>query len=216
MTNRSKTNSLQGLIVNNFPKNLGDDEIHKFLKNCIEDDIDVTNIKLSKSNKNMSATIEPLFPEQVQKATKLIHFPNCKQKFFQNPLYCRSIRTLSPEKSAPTPTETGPHEDSNPNPISSSLATESLSRPNPMKDLIVTPILEIKSKLFGNQDPESSSESDGGDDDLEDIREGFLKSEDEFSLVHKKARKKRERRSSADTSGKKPKKKNSRASKLDE
>ena len=87
----------EGLIVNNFPKTLSDEEIHKFLKDCFQDDIDETRIKLSKSKKNISATVEPLSPEQVQKATKLIHFPNCKQKFFQNPLYCRAIRTLSPE-----------------------------------------------------------------------------------------------------------------------
>ena len=83
----------------NFPKTLSDDDIFNFLKEVGNGDLsDTTEIRLSNTNKNISALLEPLAPEAVQKLIQLIHFPETKKKFFGVPLYCKAVRAMTPQK----------------------------------------------------------------------------------------------------------------------
>ena len=98
--NQKDIDRYEGLTVQNFPKTLSDDDIFNLLKELVNGDLsDTTEIKLSKTNKNISASLEPLTPEAVQKMIQLIHFPETKKKFFGVPLYCRAVRAMTPQKS---------------------------------------------------------------------------------------------------------------------
>ena len=128
------------------------------------------------------------------------------------PLYCRAIRTLNPtpaKDQEPNPrTEVSPSNPSpGPAPLMNKTAVESLGQNDNFK-----PIEEIKSKLFGNVAEENSDIDDSQDEDI-NVRDEFLKSDDEF-IPAKKERKKRGRKSSNDDSDKKHKKKGVKSAKL--
>ena len=55
----------------------------------------------------------------------------------------------------------------------------------------VTPLAEIKSKLFGNLNDGDDDDDDDVDTDLSNIRDKFLFSDEEFSTVNNKGKKKR-------------------------
>ena len=77
----------------------------------------------------------------------------------------------------------------------------------------VTPLAEIKSKLFGNLNDGDDDDDDDVDTDLSNIRDKFLFSDDEFTTVNSKGKKKRGRKSSNENSDKKYKKKGTKAAK---
>ena len=78
----------------------------------------------------------------------------------------------------------------------------------------VTPLAEIKSKLFGNDKDEESDTSDNDEDNLDKIRSEFLFSDDEYSDISKIVKKKRGRKSSNENSDKKYKKKGTKSAKF--
>ena len=247
----------EGLTVQNFPKKLEEEDIINFLKEVGNEDLtDQTAIKLSKNNKYISASIEPLLPHAVQNMIRLIHFPETKKKFFGVPLYFRAVRVMSPVKTdPPVPKPVLPvpspdlvvsnsnHQLNNPNvpvpnPEDPAVSKQSKSddpvpksvEPAPKsvnsnanlapKSMIsssmtgldhMTPLAEIKSRLFGNTRDESSDDDD--DLELSNVRDKFLFSDDEYSTVNKKGKKKRGRKSSNENSDKKYKKKGTKAAK---
>ena len=42
--------------------------------------------------------IDSISPDEVLSIFKSIHFPETNQKFFEVPLYCKTIRNMSPQK----------------------------------------------------------------------------------------------------------------------
>ena len=214
-----------GLTVLNFPKKVSDQEIFDFLKEVGGEELtDNTEIKLNRTSKNTSASLDPLKPEVVQKMIKLIHFPETKKKFFGVPLYCRAVRGMTPQKSSNITTDPnqpfpkhGEHDGpAAVKPKKPTLQPDGLtpSLSNAEHDLEnVPPIAEIKSKLFGNVHEEESEPSDNDEDNLDKVRAEFLFSDDEFSPANKRGKKKRGRKSSTENSDKKHRNKGTKSAK---
>ena len=194
--------------MKNLPKEIKDDEIINFLKEVGADDMNEnTEIKLERNNKSTTATVEPLTPDAVRTMLRLIHFPETKKKFFNVPLYCRAVRVMTPNKPANDDKSTDAnnlnHEDNH-----QVEATEHFENTESFK-----PLAEIKSRLFGNASEDDSEHDDDDEDDM-NLRDEFLKSDDEFEAVKNGKKKKRGRKSSNENSDIKKHKKKGKTLKI--
>ena len=88
-----------GVILRNIPIAIEETEILPFLGNHgVPHDHPQGNIKINRRDKNTSVTIEGISPTQVETIVKAIHFPESQTKFFGNPVYCKPLRSMTPEK----------------------------------------------------------------------------------------------------------------------
>ena len=89
-----------GITVKNIPSTLDDKQILTFLFNYgVPHDHGSDLIGINRQeNRNTWVVIEGLSPEEVNTTYKSIHFPETKQKFFDAPLYCRPLRSMTPLK----------------------------------------------------------------------------------------------------------------------
>ena len=88
-----------GICLKYFPKTLEDKQILTFLINRglpLEHEAD--KIKINKGEKNSSVIINSLSSETVQTIFDSIHFHATKEKFFDVPLYCKPLRSMTPVK----------------------------------------------------------------------------------------------------------------------
>ena len=91
---------LNGISVRNFPKTLEEKEILQFMINYgVPHDHGSECIKINKGDRNTWLIIDGLSPENVQTIHDSIHFHVTKTKFFDVPLYCKILRTMTPVKS---------------------------------------------------------------------------------------------------------------------
>ena len=91
--------NLDGITVKNFPSNLDDKEIHTFLLNYgMPLDHGIEHIKIVKGGKNTWVVVDGLCSSDIQTMFDSIHFPATKQKFFDVPLYCKTLRNMTPLK----------------------------------------------------------------------------------------------------------------------
>ena len=96
-----------GLQVRNFPPTLSDEDIVIFLAEHVDSDITLERVSLMKNDHSINAAVEAgLDGTKVIEATKEIEFRKSKKKFFGNPLYCRLLKNLTPEKTQPKESET--------------------------------------------------------------------------------------------------------------
>ena len=88
------------LTIRNFNPSLKDKEIQDFLiESGLPTDYSPNQIKYVRSEKNICVNLEPLEHDVIMNITNNIHFPQCKKKFFDLPLYCRPITgNISPTK----------------------------------------------------------------------------------------------------------------------
>ena len=99
---QSEVDKYRGFTVKNFPTSLTDEEIKKFLvESGVSQDESKTQVNISRSSRNASATIEGIEPVEVTKIIEAIDFPSIRTKFFNVPLYCRPLRIQTPEKESP-------------------------------------------------------------------------------------------------------------------
>ena len=212
----------EGLLIKNFPKTMMDEDIIAFLKEIGGEDLgEGSEVKFEKNDKNITVSIESLTPGTVQRLIKLVHFPETKQKFFNVPLYCRAIRTLTPAKSTNDGLDIPENSAEQVHAALTSVANdEKAAKKN--TDLVKNtalveksllenpkPAEEIKSKLFGNLGEADNTEEDiESEDDFENIsqRFEFLKNGEEDE-DRNRGQKKRERNKSSPNSGSKHKNK---------
>ena len=89
-----------GMQIGNFPPNLTEEEIVKFLVENVDKDITMERVSFKKSEHSMNAAVENgMEGTKVIAAAKEIEFVQSKRKFFGKPLYCRILKNLTPEKS---------------------------------------------------------------------------------------------------------------------
>ena len=89
---------LTGLKINNFPKEITEEEVVKFLKDNVKGDLDSVNFNLtnteSKYNKSI-VVFSGMNPEEIEAAIEKIDF---KQKFYEKPLYCKALENITHDK----------------------------------------------------------------------------------------------------------------------
>ena len=95
----------EGVTISNFPTYLSEAEVLTFLlEKGLPKDIDNRIVQLTRTERNMKVIInEALKPETVQTLLKNIHFHETSEKFWNVPLYCKAIRTLTPVKPVAAP-----------------------------------------------------------------------------------------------------------------
>ena len=96
-----------GITISNFPPKLSDADILTFLfEKGLSKDINKNTVQLVRSDKNTKVVIhDSLDWKTVQALMENIHFHESKQKFWNFPLYCKPLRSLTPVK-----TEAGDHD----------------------------------------------------------------------------------------------------------
>ena len=89
---------------------MSESEVLKFLfEKGLPQTTDKTKVKFIKSERNMKVSIEDsLGWKSVHTLLQNIHFHECNEKFWNVPLYCKPIRTLTPVKQNPN---AGPSKD---------------------------------------------------------------------------------------------------------
>ena len=95
---------LTGLQINNFPKDITDEEIVKFLKENVKADLDTVNFEYSNTEAKHNKSIyvfSGLNPEEIEAAVKKIDFKQSTQTFCKKPLYCKAMKNITPVKSNP-------------------------------------------------------------------------------------------------------------------
>ena len=91
----------EGITVRNFPADLEEKEIITFLMNYgMPHDLSHEHVNITKGAKNTMVVVDGLSSENVLTIFNSIHFHETKQKFFEKsvPLYCKSIRKMTPKK----------------------------------------------------------------------------------------------------------------------
>ena len=88
-----------GLTIANISLEVEDEAIKKFVIENVSEEIEDGNINIIRDQRKAVATVtHSLTSATVQAALLKINFNDCKTKFFGKPLYCRSIRDITPEK----------------------------------------------------------------------------------------------------------------------
>ena len=95
----------EGISISNFPPNLTEAEVLTFLlEKGLPNDIDKSIVQLTRTDKTIKVIInESLKPETVQDLLKNIHFHETSEKFWNVPLFCKAIRSLTPVKVVAAP-----------------------------------------------------------------------------------------------------------------
>ena len=106
----TKLQKYDGINNTNFPLSVSESEVLKFLfEKGLPQTTDKTKVKFIKSERNMKVSIEDsLGWKSVHTLLQNIHFHECNEKFWNVPLYCKPIRTLTPVKQNPN---AGPSKD---------------------------------------------------------------------------------------------------------
>ena len=91
---------LDGITVRNLPTDLSENDIMTFLINYgMPIDLSREHVNINKGDRNTMVMVDGLCSKDVQTMFNSIHFPETKQKFFENvPLYCKTIRKMTPKK----------------------------------------------------------------------------------------------------------------------
>ena len=89
-----------GITVNNFPLNIPDEEILSFLlEKGLPPEVDRNSMDFVRSDRNTRVQVDgSLQPHAVQLLMKNIHYHECQSKFWNVPIYCKPMRTLTPIK----------------------------------------------------------------------------------------------------------------------
>ena len=88
-----------GITIANISNEVEDEEIKKFLFENVSEEIEDGNIHIIRDKRKAVVTVNrSLTSETVQAALMKINFSDCKTKYFGKPLYCRSLRDITPEK----------------------------------------------------------------------------------------------------------------------
>ena len=88
-----------GLKINNFPLEMTNEDVIKFINEKVSVDIPNTEIDIVRNKKSSNATISKgLDTTSITKAMECIDFLSSKNLILRLPLYCRPIRELTPEK----------------------------------------------------------------------------------------------------------------------
>ena len=98
-----------GITIRNFPPHLQDKDILTFLINRGMP-LNHENVNTTKGVKNTRALVEGLSPTNVQTLFRSIHFHETKTKFFDVPLYCQVVRSMTPTKKTEDAVEIDPNE----------------------------------------------------------------------------------------------------------
>ena len=96
-----------GITLRNIPVNLTEKEIMTFLINYgMPADLSSEHVNINKGDRNTMVMVDGLCAKDVQTMFNSIHFPETKQKFFEAnvPLYCKTIRKMTPKKKTEDPT----------------------------------------------------------------------------------------------------------------
>ena len=90
----------EGIMIKNFSLKSSESDILEFLfKKGLPQDTDMNLVEIDKTDRNLKVVINgSLDWETVDVLLKNIDFHECKQKFWDVPLYCKPIRTLTPIK----------------------------------------------------------------------------------------------------------------------
>ena len=98
-----------GITIRNFPPHLQDKDILTFL---IDHGMPLNheNVNMTRGVKNTRALVEGLSPTNVQTMVRSIHFHETKTKFFNVPLYCQALRSMTPTKKTEDAVEIDPNE----------------------------------------------------------------------------------------------------------
>ena len=76
-----------------------DSSIQEFVRRFVSNDISNEHVKITRDKKKAVVNInENLSSEIVIQAMKRLNFSECKQKYFEKPLYCKPLRNMTPEK----------------------------------------------------------------------------------------------------------------------
>ena len=91
--------NFDGITIRNFASNLEDKDILTFLVNHgMPIDHNQDSIKINRRGKSTWVLINDLSSNDVQTLFNSIHFHETNQKFSDMPLYCKSIRKMTPMK----------------------------------------------------------------------------------------------------------------------
>ena len=88
---------------------MSEEEIFKFLRENVSDEIMEHKVEIKKSERNNSIIItEGLTSETILRAMGNLDFKETKKLVLKNPLYCRAIRSITPIKPNPTSDQEDP------------------------------------------------------------------------------------------------------------
>ena len=91
-----------GVEVRNFPDTLQDEEVRSFIEEKLGKQI--SKMSYERKFKQLNVKVEPgngMAGSKIQQFANEINFLVSKKKFFGNPLYCRLLKNLTPEKEKP-------------------------------------------------------------------------------------------------------------------
>ena len=88
----------------------------KFLKENVQKDLDIVKFQHNHTTRNNAEVVifSGLNPDDIMAAIDKIDFKSKKQMFFDKPLYCKALRTLTPTKGSEEKKEDAKNEE-NPN-----------------------------------------------------------------------------------------------------
>ena len=99
---RDDTERYVGLSIANINLEEDDLSIQEFVRRFVSNDISNELIKITRDKKKAVVNInENLTSDVVIQAMKRLNFSDCKQKYFEKPLYCKPLRNMTPEKANP-------------------------------------------------------------------------------------------------------------------
>ena len=110
---RATKEKLTGLKINNFPSNITEEGVVKFLKENVKRDLDTVNFNLTDGRQNKNVVVfSGMNPDEIEAAMEKIDFKLTKQMFFDKPLYCRPLKNITPvKKDPPSRDENGQNDD---------------------------------------------------------------------------------------------------------
>ena len=89
-----------GLSIANINLDEDDSAIQDFVRRFVSSEIPNDQINIIRDKKKAVVNInDTLTSETVSQAMKRLNFSDCKQKYFEKPLYCKPLRNMTPEKS---------------------------------------------------------------------------------------------------------------------
>ena len=90
---------MTGFEIRNFPITIENDEAKKFIEDGLKKQ--VARLSYERKFKQLNVKVEPgngIKGKQIQDFINEVNFLVTKKKYFGNPLYCRFLKDLTPEK----------------------------------------------------------------------------------------------------------------------
>ena len=104
------TEKFSGITIANFSLDVAETDILEFIAEKVSKGINKEDIKFNRDKRKITATITSIMtPSVIKDAIARISFPECKEKFFGKPLYCRPLKNLTPEKQKTSPIQGPPN-----------------------------------------------------------------------------------------------------------